>query len=393
MSLFLCLYPHCVIRKNANAVLLYNTDSGKRIITQEPTIVQTITEASNCIEVIDNHLIESFWMQCVDFEMGFMVECLSKPIISTPINKIITSVEKEIRALGYLSQSHSNSFLNQVTVQTENTLDKGLSDFAYGIIDYPCQGNLFISGSLNLDWINNFESLETLIISGDVKYYDIPNILARVTNSNVVVVFKSFADFYSEKEVNKIVSIYSNVFFEFLLDKMLDVRLLKDISYNRYYNENVFINLLIEDSQIIDNIISTEGVEYKVTPIFNNRELNDKLKNELYVTLADLDNMKKSVKEILIQEQINTSCFGNLCIKQNGDVTCWGQLLGNINTSDLVNLINKWVSKSSDCCWFKTREQHTKCSECLYNILCPPISIYEEMGIIESACGSNIQIL
>lgn len=390
MKSYFCLYPHCLVRKNKDTVITYNTKNYSYTLSQEEIVVNAFEGNSNGIELTVDLQSCDFFFKCVECGIGYYIKSNCFPCISTPSIKLVTSIEKEKQALGYLSFPHSNQILKEVTILTTNTIDKEFSQSTYNIINYPHCPDATINVCDFVEKINGFCSLKTIIISGDYDYVRTKAILKQMNNPSISLLIRTYADFYSEVTVNDIIKNHQNVRFEFLFDKSLDKTIFEEIKYNKYYNVHVFLNFLIEDIYTLYNITTDETIDFIITPIFNNKITDEKLKEELYISKDDILNGHLSMKNILINEYINASCFGSVVIKSNGDVVCRNQTLGKIGSSDLGYLINRWVSNPASCKWFNTRKHRTKCSECIYNFLCPPISVYEELGIIDNACGNNI---
>lgn len=392
MKSYFCIYPHCLVRKNRNTVIVYNTQNYSYAFSQEEIIVNAFEENINCVEMTLYLQCCDFFFKCMELGMGYYIESNHLPFISTPSIKFVTSIEKEKQALGYLSFPHSSQMLKEVTIFTSNTIDKGFSQFAYNIIKYPNYSEITTNVCDYIENIKGFCSLKTIIISGDFDYASTENIIRQMNNPYISLLIRTYVDFYSEVMVNDIVMNHPNIQFEFIFDKSLDITKLKVIKSNKHYNKNVFLNVLIEDIYTLNEITTHDTIDFVITPIFNDKTTEKRLKDELYLTKDDILNGCLSMKDILINEHINSSCFGSVVVKSNGDVVCRNQTVGNIGSSDLVYLINKWVSNPNNCNWFNTRKRKTKCSECIYNFLCPPISVYEEMGIIDIACGNKINI-
>lgn len=393
MKYYFCIYPHCLVRKNKNTVIAYNTQNHNYAFSQEEIVVNAFEEISNCIEITIDLQSCDFFIKCMECGIGYYIESNHLPFISTPSIKYVTSIEKEKQALGYLSFPHSSQILKEVTILTTNTIDKGFSQSTYNILNYPTYPGITTNVCDYIERIKGFCSLKTIIISGDFDYISTGNILKQMNNPSISLLIRTYADFYSDFLVNDIVMNHPNVQFDFLFDRSLDITKLREIKSNKYYNKNVFLNVLIEDIDTLNEITTHETIDFIITPIFNDKTTEKKLKEELYLSTDDVLNGCLSMKDILINEQVNSSCFGSVVIKSNGDVLCRNQTVGNIGSSDLVCLINKWISNPVSCNWFNTRKRKPKCSECIYNFLCPPISVYEEMGIIDNACGNKINRL
>lgn len=390
MRYYFCLYPHCLIRRNNNTVIAYNTISHNYVISKEGIVLNAFEGNTNCVDISIDMRACDFFSKCVEYNIGYIMEGNHMPFVTVPTLKVVTSIEKEKKALGYLSFPHSSQMLKQVTIFTTNTLDKRYPHSYYDIIEYPHYSETNVNICDYIEKIIGFCSLKTIILSGDLDFFVVEKVLKRVNNLSMPLVIKTYADFYNEIRVNEIIENNPNARFEFLFDKSLDIEILKAIQCNCYYNEQVFLNVLVEDIKTFNDILRHETIDFIITPMCYEGANSEKLKEELYITKEDILNRQIGMKDILIGEHVNTSCFGSIVIKTNGDVMCRNHILGNLGSFDLAYLINEWVSNTNKCSWFNTRRLKSECLECIYNFLCSPISIYEEMGIIDNACGNNV---
>lgn len=95
--------------------------------------------------------------------------------------------------------------------------------------------------------------------------------------------------------------------------------------------------------------------------------------------------MNQNLKDCYLKDYINTSCFGHITINYDGMVYCVNQEIGSLKNQDLVCVINNWVS-SRDCFWYFTRNKKLECKDCALQVLCPSISIYEQLKIYKCPC-------
>ncbi len=83
------------------------------------------------------------------------------------------------------------------------------------------------------------------------------------------------------------------------------------------------------------------------------------------------------MKNILRNQVINSSFFGNLFILPNGDIlpSSFGEKIGNIYSMNLTEAVFNEISDGQF--WKKARKEVEPCNNCIYNSFCPSISNYE----------------
>jgi pseudo-rSAM protein len=83
------------------------------------------------------------------------------------------------------------------------------------------------------------------------------------------------------------------------------------------------------------------------------------------------------MKQIAINKILNQNDFGKITILSNGNIhaNLNNNSIGNIMKNTIEDTITiEMFSKNS---WFKTREHLNPCKNCIYCLLCPPVSNYE----------------
>lgn len=111
-------------------------------------------------------------------------------------------------------------------------------------------------------------------------------------------------------------------------------------------------------------------------PFYNgtNRKL---FEDNVYFDTEDLKESAYTEYDIFQNMSLHTNYFGKLIINSKGDIYSNVNLckLGNIFENKFADVI--FEEMKSENAWRKTRSSVQPCKDCVYNILCPPISNYE----------------
>jgi len=109
---------------------------------------------------------------------------------------------------------------------------------------------------------------------------------------------------------------------------------------------------------------------------YNGRNLGF-FKREVFINRQELMESPVTQKEIFLKMAINPLGFGKLVVLNDGTVyaNVNEKSIGNIKDSSLYDIIYKEMYQGKS--WRKLRTKVKPCKDCLYNLLCPPISNYE----------------
>lgn len=191
------------------------------------------------------------------------------------------------------------------------------------------------------------------------------------------------------KNINTFIS-YSNTRFDIFI-------------YTLYSNIDSVTRINISSEKILLWVLPFSDLEitssYKFIGIFSNdSELDYYEKNDHYFLYYYpcftgnneeycFDKLKFNLEDILEQDLgetdifsrklINSNFYGKIFILPNGEIhtNLNNNSLGNINFDNLKELILKEMTDAKN--WFLTRNNVSPCSNCKFNILCPPIGYIE----------------
>ena len=131
------------------------------------------------------------------------------------------------------------------------------------------------------------------------------------------------------------------------------------------------------DLERADKVMSSiGGVRVNCIPIFTGENL-EFFKEFVFLRKTNIFSKIHSYNDLFCNETLNRSAFGHLYIDAAGE--CYGDLgenpIGNIACHNLGQIIFKELCEGE--AWKRTRKKSDPCSNCIYNLFCPPISNYE----------------
>lgn len=371
-------YPHCFLKSTDKEVLVYDTMSKLHVYLKVSPLSRADRNTFQMGFVMVSESLNDFVNQCLSNELGYFVEIERVyPFFENRGLEFVTSLSKERKALGYNLHSHTNSILREVTIQLKNSKDD-YSDEMCLQIEYP----KFNNGSINLDIIlqqlSSFQYLENIIIAGEIEISELESVLVYAEDYNIRVIHRIMFDSFNYALELELMDRYDIFSIELLVDNSVNAKQIKHLPQDKICIKAIVKT--ISDVQLFDRIKCT-----MYEPVLSRNHNNKDIISQMILSEDEILSTSKSIKDCLIADCINPSIFGHLTIDNNGNVYVWGQKIASVYESDLSSIINRWVGQDN-CLWYKTRGKKSKCKDCALQCLCPPISIYEELGLFKNAC-------
>jgi pseudo-rSAM protein len=142
--------------------------------------------------------------------------------------------------------------------------------------------------------------------------------------------------------------------------------------------EAVFLVTNLEEFRISQKIVESLSIEYySYFPFFNGKNL-DFFKDNIFVTRKIIETNKPTIHDIYRNSTLNSFHFGKLNIFPDGLVKAGvnNSYLGILDKKTLADCILKEMQRGKS--WFKTRKKVLPCKHCLFEMLCPSISNYND---------------
>ncbi len=242
-----------------------------------------------------------------------------------------------------------------------------------------------------IDQVDGLGIAEITFSGGDIfsyEYFDALWNYLKVINKKIVFKVNSKQLKFGFEEW--FLSASENFEFEIVFSEIKNKEEFKKIipCLNKKIN-NVKFEFLVADEvsgKIVDEVVEYfPEINYKIIPFFNGKNIRF-FEDYVFLNQEDLNEIKVTMREILVSREINKLYFGKLFLLSNGDL--FSNLnfnpIGNVLTTSLGHLIKKELFNKTSS-WYLTRSSE-RCRCCVYENVCPPISNYEIITDRETAC-------
>ena len=378
MKTFFFFYPHCYLKSTDKEILVYDTLNKRYVYQKEYPLLQCEKKSiqRGFLIVSDKHNV--FLNRCLTKDLGYYLDFENVvPFMYNRNIEFVTSLDKERKSLGYNLQSYTNSLLRDVTILLNNG-KKELTEEECLQMEYPIYNNASIDVDYLLKQLSSFQFIETIILSGELKKSLLCNLLEYAQNHNVHVICRILYDSVVNTTALELLDKYSNLSIELLVDRQSEIVQIKSILKDR-----IHVKAIIKTIHDLEWLKELEDILY--LPVFSSKCVNTDILMQMILSEDEILHSTNTIKDCLLSDCINESIYGHLTIDYDGSVFCLGNRIASIYENDLASLVNHWIGED-DCIWYETRKKKDRCRDCALQSLCPPISIYEKMGIYKCPC-------
>ena len=372
------IFPHCYIKATSKELLIYDTIKFSSIYMRNIVVpykaVNTLNQFGYIDDCDDNKTI---LQKIANNGVGYFIQPnKSMPYFPKRGLQIMTSLNKENKALGHNLASYTNMMLKSITFLLNNTLSKNLNSFAYKQLEYPNVNHTEIDIDTILLQLISFD-LERIVLSGEISCDKLERILNLAQTRNILVVFRVHYLAYPIQHIQDMLRKYRTIMVELLIDSAtpLDIINLRE--------ERLILKYIVTNNSDLDKLTGAKE-NIVLCPIFLD-EKNITLQPQMVITKDEVLKINQNLKDCYLKDYINTSYFGHITINYDGMVYCVNQQIESLQNRDLACIINNWVG-SQDCYWYFTRNKKLECKDCALQVLCPSISIYEQLKIYKCPC-------
>lgn len=403
-SYWFYLEPYVHISIKRNNCLLYNTLNGKILeYYNEPEITKVIKRLllKKSLLVIKlteedmNHRpkILRFVKKTKKYFMGDLIDTKfssGKPIQMMPILNILKDIQKLKKDSSRSIGENIMKYLTEVSFYLNNHCDLKCSICKDAYRQFLCchkdkqrqielgisQINDFLeqAGGSNLHQIN--------ILGGNILKYsklkDLINILIGCQVKKVFYLNYLNINFGEEKlDIIKLCRPILQILATFPIDETklrdtLDLIKQKKIDY-----QLKFIIQNEEEIEKTNSLISDINIDKVIfQPYFNNRNQTffDKY---VFVKKEQLLKSKPTPKDIYTRTSINPLNFGRIIIFSNGTIyaNVNANIIGTLGKNSIYDAI--YCEMENGKSWRRTRTKVNPCKNCIFDLLCPPLSNYE----------------
>lgn len=388
--------------------LVYSTLSGDLLIIKSKEIIGLlkkiyVDENLGCIQLTSNDLsndaIRKFVDNVLRLKLGNLIDTEInpvKPIILLPILSLNLDVDKFIDKENkefLLSKNISrylldiNIILNTSCSQTCKKCEYYHEQFFHCLknnshleIDKKILSTLF-------DQIDNFPIKTINLTGGDIYHYKNLDSLMSISEKSDKKF--NFYIHYLNYQPNTFID-SSNL--HILINGPIDYAKLEYVCKNTC-RTNVVYHIIVENENQYDsfvNTLSSLGIQDYIAHPFYNTENYSFFQNNIYVTKDDILESPISMQQIHRNQKVNANSFGSLYILPNGDVKANlnDEVLGNLLHQDILSIIYAELIRNT--AWRQVRAGN-RCSDCIFQYICSPISNYERVIKRNDLCTINIE--
>ena len=398
MEKFITLYPFVYVNRCCDDAILYNTISGDSIVFKNnPCVADIVSKLGQqdyaCIiqeNDINNLTKFDFLRLIVEKNMGYYID---KELYSVlPLSTQSADIDGPMMLASFKKEEYIIENIREITFYVNNdfcnskyanpaTIAAAHKQFLFPIIEQ--QKNELplpkIKKAIN-DLENN--SVNINILGGNVLGYSQVEHLIKYLNKGLHNVFYYFH--YTDIKIDTFHPILMDINENDTIVVLIDFPFI-ETHFDRWEaiinKKNVQIEFIVESDlhiQEAEIIISKYNLKnFYFKPFYNGQNLCF-FKENVFMSEKDILEVKSSLFELIAKKISNPSFFGKLTVDNMGNIyTDFNNPhIGNIDKIELKKLVYELI-KDENSTWLKNRRAIEPCCNCIYNILCPPFSSYE----------------
>lgn len=136
MKRFFCVYPHCLVRTNDKAVMVFNPRTRDILFSEEVELVESFSQTDSFVfPVVENK--REFYVEALSKQLGYIVNAETQPYKASPKINFVSSTAKEQRALGYSSGWRIHSLIMSISIYLNNKNIILPKELLYAQLEYP----------------------------------------------------------------------------------------------------------------------------------------------------------------------------------------------------------------------------------------------------------------
>lgn len=403
MKYWFFLESHIYVSIKSNAMLLYDTHTGKNLYIESAEAIQLVNkiyedENLGSIELGPSDMaapeIHGFVNMVVVNNMGELLnqhEHSIKPVILLPILSLNFDVEKfkdKENVDLFLARDISKYLLDVNIVLNGSCLQQCQHCQSYFKQFFCCSKEKPFE-SLSRDSLENllqqisYFPVRTInVTGGDIYHYQ--NLeLFNTSNKddekviNFYVHYLNYQDnpYIDSQNIHLIINAPVNT------DKL-------HVIFSLTKEKKVKYHLIVEDEEQYGELESAMAVlgieEFEVHPYYNKHNIRFFEKN-VYLSKGDIVANLIPMREIFRNQKLNANSFGSLYILPNGEIKANlnEETIGNMDKDRIIDVINHEMIRNT--AWRQVRSSGP-CNNCVYQYLCPPLSNYERVLRRQNLC-------
>ncbi|MDK2905780.1 MAG: hypothetical protein PWR12_1856, partial [Eubacteriaceae bacterium] len=345
-----------------------------------------------CCE-IDNTLLystefESFYRNCQQYNMGSLHKGTKAPFIMNFFPKVNSDNRNESLRNNW-QELNLRSSLNRIEIVVNNPMTTCINE------DLKLLGLKQIS----FPYFNSTDFVN-VAFNDFMKFTDGLN-LSGISVVSIIGDFFKLNDYYSFSEyfIKSIIEI--NIFYKDISDDFIfklralrnkNLRLVVWIDDHDFiaikdkmillqeFNSSVDYRFVITNEYYlkeIERFMKKNRKNFDLVPFYNNKNLSF-FKKYCFTSYTDLQDIKLNDRDLFSRMYLNELNYGKLIILPTGEVhsSLFFKSFGSIYNSSLISVIRNFALDENGP-WLKTRQLVLPCKDCLFYLLCNPLTSYE----------------
>jgi pseudo-rSAM protein len=400
---WLGILPHVYYVQKNNKALLYNTQSGEHIHTQN---IQVIDLLERMHDGKNLGVIGIDEITCNQSEIGtFIKESGSKNICT--IAEATTDEPKPIQLMPVLNlqkdverlkQEDGRSFgegilhyLSDVTVYTNHLCNlscRYCNDYTRQF--FHCSKS-FTAEAIDFNLLKQFLKQLTFtfirrlaITGGNVFLYPhFSELISFLHKEGIKPLFGFHCGNIDPDKISLLDDFPKEIFVTFPIENNFIGNI---ISLSKQDNTKIIFEISSEETYSqAASLVSEHAIKNHACKPFYNGENRAFFKEHVYLTKDDIVSTPVSQRMIFAHQKLNTNFFGRIHLFPNGDIKTHPlkDAIGNYQQKSLVKTIEKEIITNT--AWRVIRDQ-SPCNVCIYQFLCPSPSGYEWVGSKNNLC-------
>lgn len=421
-SYWFYLHPYTFVSAKPEEAMLYNTLSGRYIINRDEMVLMHLLDIAepdnNYVIKLDgsrlNRPMIEFVEQVREAFMGDFYEIEDeekKPVQFFPKPVLELKTEDELSGFGIqpiLAEDNYENYLYELTLQITNECELNCSMCGDAFKQFTCCRSGSPVRHLPIGMFQNLLTqleehfrLHTMNITGGdlFKHPDFSRLVKELNQTGFekhyyfhYINLARYIDhpdfpllFNDRKEKNTI-----NILVDFPVEREEFEWVCKNL---QGVNIPTFHFAVQSDNELgeLETILTENGIDnFTVKPYYNGQNL-DFFQENVFIKRDFIDQKVMSMRQIHANREINPVKIRKLGIACTGEI--YSDMnhgcLGHLDQFKLIEIIGFSFNRD-DSSWRHTRSRFRRCSDCVFQYFCPPISNYEMVIDRPSLCWKSI---
>ena len=403
---WLSILPHVYYVQKQGKALLYNTQNGENIHTENSQVIDLLEQMHNkkSLGVIGidettlyNENIDAFIQESISkniCSINPVIEGQPKPIQLMPILNLQRDVERLQKEEGRSLGEDVLHYLSDVTIYLNHSCELECKQCGNHFMQFFHCSQSFNAENIDFNLLMSFLKqlaftfIRRLSITGG-NIFRYPHFAELITFLHEEKIRPLFGIHYGNIDITKM-PLLNHFPVEIFVTFPLENDFIHNFDFlSKQKNTKIIFEITSEENyKETEVLISKYAIEhYDYKPFYNGANQSF-FEENIYLTQEDIFNDTIPQRLIFAHQKLNTNFFGKIHLFPNGDIKAHPSkdTIGNYKKEPLVKIIEKEMITNT--AWRVIRDQYP-CNDCLYQFLCPSPSDYEWAMSKSNLCNVN----